>query len=86
MTRKSQAQPELLLGPAALGAAVITIVLVVWINMDLVERAVARDQEAHEILAKADAVMAGDGQSGEPLGQLPSLHPISATGAVLTSN
>jgi PAS domain S-box-containing protein len=58
MTRKSQAQPELLLGLAALGAAVITIVLVVWINMGLVERAVARDQEAHEILAQADAVMA----------------------------
>jgi hypothetical protein len=33
MTRKSRAQPELLLGLGALGAAVFTVVMVVWINM-----------------------------------------------------
>ena len=56
--KESRAQPELLLGLGTLGAAVMTIVMVVWINMGLAERAVVRDQEAHKIFDQADAVIA----------------------------
>ena len=48
---------ELILGLAALGAAVLTVAAVVWLNLGFVERAVSRDREAREILAQADAAM-----------------------------